>query len=251
MALRFGQIELDLDAFEVRRDGERVHVEPQVFEVVRYLVEHRDRMVPKEELLEQVWGTRFVSESALTSRIKAARRALDDDGREQRVIRTVHGRGYRFVAPLTDDGSSAHPERAGGTRGAGSYGRGLPILEREAALRGLDDAVADAAAGRGRVVFVSGEAGIGKTSVVRAFLAAHAGLRALVGTCDDLVTPLPLGPLRDAAAGAEPALAAARSRARPPATCSERWWPSSAGRPRPPCSSSRTCTGPTRRRSTC
>ena len=101
MALCFGEIELDLDAFELRRDGRIVHVEPQVFEVVRHLVVHRDRLVSKEELLDQVWGTRFDSESALTSRIKDARRALGDDGREQRVIKTVHGRGYRFVALVT------------------------------------------------------------------------------------------------------------------------------------------------------
>ena len=61
MVVRFGQVELDLQAFELRREGRPVHVEPQVFEVVRYLVTHRDRLVPKEELLEQVWGTRFVS----------------------------------------------------------------------------------------------------------------------------------------------------------------------------------------------
>ena len=204
MGLRFGQIELDLDAFEVRRKGQRVHVEPQVFEVVRYLVEHRDRMVPKEELLEQVWGTRFVSESALTSRIKAARRALDDDGREQRVIRTVHGRGYRFVAPVSEAGPAA--VRADLLR---AFPQGPPMLEREDALQLLEDAVADASAGRGRVVLISGEAGIGKTSVVRAFLASHKGLRALVGTCDDLVTPLPLGPLRDVASDAAPQLAEA------------------------------------------
>ena len=97
MVVRFGQVELDLQAFELRREGRPVHVEPQVFEVVRYLVTHR--LVPKEELLEQVWGTRFVS-SRPTSRIKTARRVLGDDGREQSVIRTVHGRGYRFVAPV-------------------------------------------------------------------------------------------------------------------------------------------------------
>ena len=133
MPLRFGQIELDLDAFEVRRAGQHLHVEPQVFEVVRYLVEHRDRMVPKEELLEQVWGTRFVSESALTSRIKAARRALGDDGREQRIIRTVHGRGYRFVAPLdADEDTEADATRACGglVPGAFSSAKGRSACSR-------------------------------------------------------------------------------------------------------------------------
>jgi pimeloyl-ACP methyl ester carboxylesterase/DNA-binding winged helix-turn-helix (wHTH) protein len=101
-AYRFGDCELDLERFELRRAGEAVHVEPQVFEVLAYLVSHRERVVPKTELLDAVWGNRFVSDSALTSRLKAARRAVGDDGRRQSVIATVHGRGYRFVAPLLD-----------------------------------------------------------------------------------------------------------------------------------------------------
>lgn len=75
-----------------------MHVERQVFDVLAYLLAHRSRVVPKSELLDQVWGDRFVSESALTSRIKAARRAVGDDGAAQRVIRTSFGRGYQFVA---------------------------------------------------------------------------------------------------------------------------------------------------------
>jgi pimeloyl-ACP methyl ester carboxylesterase/DNA-binding winged helix-turn-helix (wHTH) protein len=98
----FEDCELDTDAWELHRAGEPVKVEPQVFEVLVHLVCHRDRVVSKEELLDEVWGDRFVSESALTSRLKAARRAIGDDGRAQRLIRTVHGRGYRFVAPTVE-----------------------------------------------------------------------------------------------------------------------------------------------------
>ncbi|MET0804613.1 MAG: winged helix-turn-helix domain-containing protein, partial [Acidimicrobiales bacterium] len=87
----FGDVELDRAGHELRRAGEVVPVEPQVFDVLAYLVEHRERLVLKTELLDEVWGDRFVSESALTSRIKAARRAVGDNGRDQRVIRTVHG----------------------------------------------------------------------------------------------------------------------------------------------------------------
>ncbi len=108
----FGEVELDLAGHEIRRSGEPVPVEPQVFDVLAYLVEHRDRLVPKTELLDEVWGDRFVSESALTSRIKAARRAVGDNGRDQRVIRTVHGRGYRFVADLA--GSTSSQQASGG-----------------------------------------------------------------------------------------------------------------------------------------
>ena len=72
-------------------------VEPQVFAVLAYLVAHRDRVVPKQELMDNVWGGRFVSETAVTTRIKQVRQAVGDDGQAQRFIRTVHGHGYRFV----------------------------------------------------------------------------------------------------------------------------------------------------------
>lgn len=101
-AYRFADCELDLERFELRRAGRAVHVEPQVFGVLSYLATHRERVVPKTELLDAVWGKRFVGDSALTSRLKAARRAVGDDGRSQSVIATVRGRGYRFVAPLLD-----------------------------------------------------------------------------------------------------------------------------------------------------
>src|SRR4051794_25945185 len=100
-------LEVDLDMFEVRRSGAAVPLEPQAFDVLAYLVTHRDRIVSKEELMDQVWGGRFVSEAAVTSRIKQLRRALGDDGQQQRTIRTQHGRGYRFVAP--DRTVALHP----------------------------------------------------------------------------------------------------------------------------------------------
>jgi len=97
----FGGYELDTRRHELRHQGALVAVEPQVFSVLAYLAAHADRVVDKEELLDAVWETRFVTESALTSRIKDARRAIGDDGRAQHAIRTIHGRGYRFVAAVT------------------------------------------------------------------------------------------------------------------------------------------------------
>ena len=99
---RFGPFELDVPRFELRRDGEALQVARLVFEVLRYLIEHRDRVVPKGELLDELWGHRFVSESTLTARIKNARSLLGDDGQAQRMIRTVVGRGYQFVGPLNE-----------------------------------------------------------------------------------------------------------------------------------------------------
>ncbi len=97
---RFGACELDVVAFELRRDGHAVDVEPQVLEVLVHLVEHAGELVPKQQLLDDVWGHRFASESTLSSRIRSARQAIGDDGRRQAMIKTVHGRGFRFVAEV-------------------------------------------------------------------------------------------------------------------------------------------------------
>jgi len=98
----FDGCELDVERLELHRDGQSVAVEPQVFDVLVHLLHHRDRVVSKEELLDEVWGDRFVGDSALTSRIKAARRAIGDDGTNQRIIRTLRGRGFRFVADVEE-----------------------------------------------------------------------------------------------------------------------------------------------------
>jgi pimeloyl-ACP methyl ester carboxylesterase/DNA-binding winged helix-turn-helix (wHTH) protein len=102
MIYRFEDAELDTLAFELRVGGERVPVEPQVFEVLLYLVERRGQLCLRTEILDAVWGDRFVSDSALASRVAAARAAIGDNGRDQRLIRTVHGRGLQFIAPVTE-----------------------------------------------------------------------------------------------------------------------------------------------------
>lgn len=106
-----GTTEIDERLFEVRRDDAVVPLEPQAFDVLLYLVRNRDRVVAKEELMDSVWGGRFVSETAVTSRIKQVRRALGDDGQAQRVIRTLHGRGYRFVASVAERETADRPVR--------------------------------------------------------------------------------------------------------------------------------------------
>jgi DNA-binding winged helix-turn-helix (wHTH) protein len=101
--IRFGECELDLAAFQLRRDGLPQAVEPQVFELLAYLARNPGRLIGKDELIAEVWGGRIVSDAALSSRIKSARRAIGDDGEQQRLIRTVHGRGFRFVAEIRAD----------------------------------------------------------------------------------------------------------------------------------------------------
>jgi DNA-binding winged helix-turn-helix (wHTH) protein/pimeloyl-ACP methyl ester carboxylesterase len=93
----FSGCEVDLASYEVRRDGEKRPVEPQVFDLLAFLVSNPDRLITKDELIEKVWNGRIVSDATLASRLKAARRAIGDDGEQQKLIRTVHGRGIRFV----------------------------------------------------------------------------------------------------------------------------------------------------------
>ena len=106
---RFGEFELDTQRYELRGGGAVIRVEPQVFDVMTHLVGNSHRMVTKEELFDTVWGGRFVGEAALTTRIKAARRALGDDGESQRYIRTVRGRGYQFVGAVTGASATTPP----------------------------------------------------------------------------------------------------------------------------------------------
>jgi pimeloyl-ACP methyl ester carboxylesterase/DNA-binding winged helix-turn-helix (wHTH) protein len=96
MIYEFGDFALDTRRHELRRGGEPQHLEPQVYAVLCHLVEHRDRLVTSKELIEQVWGHRFITPGTLNSRIKALRQALDDDGTTQRVIQTVRGQGFRI-----------------------------------------------------------------------------------------------------------------------------------------------------------
>ena len=110
MALSFADCVLDLDRQELRRDGDVVSIEPQALRILEQLIERRGTVVSKTDLLDNVWGDRFVSESALTTQIKALRRAVGDSGRNQEIVRTVHGRGYMFIADVTDSEPEAAPE---------------------------------------------------------------------------------------------------------------------------------------------
>ncbi|WP_162917558.1 TPR end-of-group domain-containing protein [Dongia deserti] len=100
MIYRFADCELDTGRYELRCQGVLKAVEPRVFDLLQYLLENRDRTITKDELYKAIWQGRFVSESALSSRIKAARQAVNDTGEDQGIIRTVHGRGFRFVAEV-------------------------------------------------------------------------------------------------------------------------------------------------------
>jgi len=100
MLYRFGPFELDMAKVELRADGKPRPVEPQVFALLALLVENRERLVSRDEIIEKVWDGRVVSDAAVASRVKSARQVLGDDGKAQRFIRTVHRQGFRFVAEV-------------------------------------------------------------------------------------------------------------------------------------------------------
>jgi adenylate cyclase len=120
MHFTFGNCSVDCARRELRRGGKLVAIEPQVFDVLVYLIQHRDRVVSRDDLLASVWGGRIVSESTLSSRINSARSAIGDSGEGQHLIRTLPRKGFRFVGRVReeegpgrtlDGGTPAEPPR--------------------------------------------------------------------------------------------------------------------------------------------
>jgi TolB-like protein/Tfp pilus assembly protein PilF len=105
----FGEHLLDVDRQELRRGGEQIAVEPQVFDLLVFLVRNRERVVTRGDLIASVWGGRIVSDSAVTTRINAARRAVGDNGAVQAIIRTVARKGIRFIAEVQEHETGAAP----------------------------------------------------------------------------------------------------------------------------------------------
>lgn len=197
----------DVDFLLEGPDGP-VAIEPQVFDLLAHLVARADRLVTKEELLDEIWGDRFVSESALTSRLKLARRAVGDDGRAQRVIQTAHGRGYRFVAEVVAlDSPPATPMTIVTAEQPAQAGvpPGLRLDEDRRFVGRVDElqqavAMLDDPGGHGaRSLWILGEPGIGKTTLAAEIARrAHSqGAALLYGRCDEDL-PVPYQPFVDA-----------------------------------------------------
>src|SRR5262249_12437483 len=112
---KFDNHTLDTDLRELRRGGEMVAMQPQVFDLLVHLLKYRDRVVSRNDLIALVWGGRVVSDSTLDSRINAARSAIGDNGKDQRLIRTIPRKGVRFVGTVNghSDAQPALPDEAG------------------------------------------------------------------------------------------------------------------------------------------
>jgi DNA-binding winged helix-turn-helix (wHTH) protein len=102
LIFRFDAYELDDLQCELRQHGQLVPLEPQVFDLLLCLLRNRHRLVTHDELFDDVWQGRAVSEAALSTRLNAVRRAIGDNGRDQRLIRTLRRRGFRFIAPVRE-----------------------------------------------------------------------------------------------------------------------------------------------------
>lgn len=99
---RLNDIDIDLHQYEIRANGQPLSVEPKVFDLIIYLINNRSRLVSRNELLEQVWHGREVSDTTLSNHIKSARKVLGDNGDLQGVIKTVRSRGYQFIADIEE-----------------------------------------------------------------------------------------------------------------------------------------------------
>src|SRR5262245_25970427 len=111
----FDDCTLDTERYELRRASVRIPLRPKVFQLLTYLITHRDRVVLKDELVAHLWPKQFVGDAALKSCIMTARKAVGDAGRSQRIIQTLHGYGYRFVAAISTGEQMALARVAGPT----------------------------------------------------------------------------------------------------------------------------------------
>jgi DNA-binding winged helix-turn-helix (wHTH) protein len=155
----FGEFVFDESAFELRRGGDLVKADPKVLDVLSYVLRKPGQLVSKHELVEHVWEGRALSDTVLTGAMSRLRKALECNGGPQ-LLENVYGRGYRFTGTVTQRAPSAHAPPNG--RAEPKTGD-VPFVGRGAALARVEAALEQAGKGRGRIVVLAGEPGIGKT----------------------------------------------------------------------------------------
>lgn len=175
----FQSFRLDTVNHCVWRAGTRVPLTPKAFDLLRYLVEHSGRVVSQNEILEALWPDTYVNPEVIKKYILSIRRVLGDSPDKPEFIETIPRRGYRFLARVTDESDATPPSASSAVAKAN-------VVGREAVIAELEHHLATALAGRRQLIFVTGEAGIGKTTVVDLFhqrSAGHANLRIARGQC--------------------------------------------------------------------
>jgi DNA-binding winged helix-turn-helix (wHTH) protein/tetratricopeptide (TPR) repeat protein len=175
MRFAFGEFELDVGVGELRRGGQPVRLQPRVFDTLRHLIEHRDRVVGKQELIDVCWDGETSNPIAVPWSVSHARKALGQGRSQPGPIETVRGRGYRFVAEVTRPATS----------GAAGTASGELFVGRDDVMDRLVRALTAARAGNGRLCLLTGEAGIGKTRCATelANFARRSGVGVWMGRC--------------------------------------------------------------------
>ncbi|HYI12771.1 MAG TPA: AAA family ATPase [Thermoanaerobaculia bacterium] len=166
IVVQFGAFHLAPGVDLLYSGSEVVPLEPRAVRVLRYLVEHDDRVLSKEELLEEVWSGVFTTDGVLKKAVSQIRRTLGDDAEQSRFITTYHGRGYRFIAPVTRVGIAVPKIVTAPADLVPNYDQ---LAARDAELLTLRAEFRSALEGTPRPVAIVGEAGIGKTQLVRHF----------------------------------------------------------------------------------
>lgn len=182
----FGPFELDAAAFVLRRGDEVVKLAPKAFDLLRYLVENRTRVVEKAELLDRLWAGEHVTEGVLPTHVRQLRRALGESRSQPTLIETVHGRGYRFIADVLER-SGPRPLRST----PGNAGAAVPqevradLVGRRDVLRDLEEQLGVVESGRSALALLAGEPGIGKTRTAEELcrVAETREFRVLRGRC--------------------------------------------------------------------
>ena len=188
LRLRFDAFELDEADARLTRAGRPVALAPKAFSVLCALARQSGQLMTKDALLDAVWGHQHVSESVLKTIISELRSALSDDARQPRYIETASRRGYRFIG-VARPAPAAEPQPGGRVppmppaAPLPDEAHGPPMIGRQAALERLRGAWADASEGRRRIVWITGEAGVGKTTLIESFAAGLGAVRCAHGQC--------------------------------------------------------------------
>lgn len=194
MIFCFDDFELDGDRLELRRAGLPVQVDPVALKLLVVLVRDAGHLVTKSELIARVWSDRAVSDNVITVAMVRLRKALGHRAGAQEFVNNLHGRGYRFVRPVTVRAQALAPIQSAAATSVHDEGS---FVGRESVMCKLRGAVQDAQRGRGSACLLMGEAGIGKTRTVEELAreAASAGMRVAWGYCQEIGDTVPLWPV--------------------------------------------------------